>query len=300
MTDAPVPTTVTLTGTGVPHPTPGRAGPGALVRHGDIALQFDAGRGTVMRLAEARCSPAFLTALFLTHVHSDHLVDLADVTMTRWLQQQVHQTGPLHIVATEGEAAHFVEHMLDIWAHDISLRTGHVGAPPPEFVLHTFAAPVDPTEVWRSEDGSVVVEAVAVHHEPVADAVAFRVNTPAGVVVISGDTRVCAEVQSLAQGADVLVHEACRKTAMADAIRGTVFETIFSYHADSVPLGGLAAGAQVRHLVLTHMIPSPSTPADEQAFVDDVRGGGYAGPVTVGRDLDTFEITTDGVRLVRT
>ncbi|MEQ1703067.1 MAG: MBL fold metallo-hydrolase, partial [Ilumatobacteraceae bacterium] len=288
-----------LTGTGVPHPTPGRAGPGALVRHGDIALQFDAGRGTVMRLADAGTSPAFLTALFLTHVHSDHLVDLADVTMTRWLQQQIHRTGPLHIVATEGEAAYFVEHMLDIWAHDISLRTGHVGAPPPEFVLHTFAAPTAPTEIWRSADGTVVVEAVAVHHEPVADAVAYRVVTPAGVVVISGDTRVCAEVQALSVGADVLVHEACRKTAMADAIRGTVFETIFSYHADSVPLGGLAAGAQVQHLVLTHMIPSPATPAEEQSFVDDVRAGGYVGTVTVGRDLDTFEITPEGVRLVR-
>lgn len=295
----PVHTKVTLTGTGVPHPMPGRAGPGALVRHGDIALQFDAGRGTVMRLAEAGCTPALLSALFLTHVHSDHLVDLADVTMTRWVQQQMHQTGPLHIVAAEGDAAHFVNHMLDIWAHDIALRTGHVGAPPPEFVLDTFAATADPSEVWRSPDDSIVVDAVAVHHEPVADAVAYRVTTPAGVVVISGDTRVCNEVQLLAQGADVLVHEVCRRTAMADTIRGTVFETIFSYHADSVPLGGLAAHAQVQHLVLTHLIPAPQNAEAEQAFEDDVRHGGYTGPITVGRDLDTVEITPAGVRLIR-
>ena len=299
-TETSIPMRVTLTGTGVPHPTPGRAGPGALVRYGDIALQFDAGRGTVMRLAEAGCTPAYLSALFLTHVHSDHLIDLADVTMTRWLQQQLHQTGPLHIVATEGEATYFVKHMLDIWGHDIALRTGHVGSEPPEFVLHTFTARTVPTEVWRSADGDVIVEAVAVHHEPVAEAVAFRVTTPAGVVVISGDTRVCDEVQSLAQGADVLVHEACRKTAMADAIRGTIFETIFSYHADSVPLGGLAQQAQVGHLILTHLIPSPPTAAEEQNFVDDIRQGGYDGALTIGRDLDTLEVTPDGVRLVRT
>ena len=288
-------TTVVLTGTGIPHPTPGRAGPGALVRHGDIALQFDAGRGTVIRLAEAGCAPAFVTALFLTHIHSDHLVDLADVTMTRWLQQQVHTTGPLHIVATEGDAAHFVEHMFDIWEHDIRLRTHHVGTTPPEFVLHTFATPSSPTIVWRSADGTVVVEAVAVHHEPVHDAVAYRVRTPDGVVVISGDTRVCDEVERLARDADVLVHEACRKTALGDSVKGTVFETIFSYHADSVPLGALAERARVKHLAVTHLIPSPRNETEEQAFLDDVRQGGFTGPVTIGRDLDRFVIVNGGV-----
>jgi ribonuclease BN (tRNA processing enzyme) len=78
-----VTTVVTLTGTGVPHPSPGRAGPGTLVRCGDTALQFDAGRGTVLRLAEAGCGLHELSAVFLTHVHSDHVVDLTDVVMTR-------------------------------------------------------------------------------------------------------------------------------------------------------------------------------------------------------------------------
>jgi ribonuclease Z len=64
-------TTVPLTGTGVPHPAPGRAGSGVLVRHADVALQFDAGRGTLMRLAGAGASAHELDALFITHVHSD-------------------------------------------------------------------------------------------------------------------------------------------------------------------------------------------------------------------------------------
>lgn len=292
-------TKVVLTGTGIPHPTPGRAGPGALVRHGDVALQFDAGRGTVIRLAEARCTPAFLSALFLTHVHSDHLCDVADVAMTRWLQQQVHATGPLHIVCTEGEVAGFVDHMFDVWHDDIAVRTGHVGSKPPEVVVHAFAPPTAPVEVWRSADGAVRVEAQCVHHEPVRDAVAYRVTTPTGVVVISGDTRVCAEVESLAAGADVLVHEACRATSMAESVKGTVFETIFSYHADSVALGGLAQRAGVRHLAVTHLIPSPRSPVDEQGFADDVRAGGFSGALTIGRDLDTFEIDAGGVEVVR-
>ena len=104
------------------------------------------------------------------------------------------------------------------------------------------------------------VLAVAVHHEPVPEAVAYRVETPEGVVVVSGDTRVCTEVESLATGADVLVHEACRPTAMAPLIAGTVFETIFSYHADTVALGAMAGRAGVPHVVLTHLIPPPDQP----------------------------------------
>jgi len=292
-------TEVILTGTGIPLPTPGRAGPGALVRHESVALQFDAGRGTVLRLADAGTTPAELTALFLTHIHSDHLIDLADVTMTRWLQQRRQPTGPLHIVATEGDAAHFVRHMFDVWENDIRVRVEHVNADPPEFVLHTFDAPKLPTEIWQSDDGSICVDAVAVHHEPVEGAVAYRVRTPDGVVVISGDTRVCAEVESFAEGAQVLVHEVCRRTAMKDSIAGTAFEKIFSYHADSVELAGLAERAGVKHLVLTHLIPSPRNADEESAFIGDLRHGGFTGVVTVGRDLDLIRIDARGVQLQR-
>ena len=286
------PTTVVLTGTGVPHSSPGRgrAGAGTLVRHGDIALQFDAGRGTVIRLAEAGAPPHALTAQFITHVHSDHLVDLADVAMTRWIEQQLHRTGPLTVVAAEGGAARFARRMFDVFEDDIAVRMKHVQCEAPTIDLRVFEAKGTPAEVWRSDNGAVVVEAVAVHHEPVMEAVAYRVTTPTGIVVISGDTRVCDEVERLSAGADVLVHEACRATALRDLTKGTVFETILSYHADTVPLGALAERAGVQHLVLTHLIPAPRTEPEEEAFAQDVRSGGYSGRVTVGRDLTTIEV----------
>ena len=131
----------------------------------------------------------------------------------------------------------------------------------------------------------MTVEAVAVRHEPVEDAVAYRVTTPDGVIVISGDTRVRDEVEQFTAGADVLVHEACRRTALRDHIAGTPLETIFDYHADTVALGGLAERAGVAHLLLTHLIPAPANAEQEAAFERDVRAGGYTGPVTVGRDL---------------
>lgn len=283
-------TTVTLTGTGVPHPAPGRAGSGTLVRCGDVALQFDAGRGTVMRLAEAGCEPSALTAVFVTHVHSDHLVGLADVVMTHWVLQQVRTTGPLVVVAPRGAPARFVDRMLEPYEDDIALRMAHVQPEGPHFEHVGFRASGEPVEVWESSDGSVHVDAVAVHHEPVPDAVAYRVRTPDGAVVISGDTRVCGEVERLASGARLLVHEACRTTPLASVIAGTRFEHIFDYHADTVPLGGLAERAGVPHVVLTHLIPAPDTPEQESAFEQDLRDGGYSGTVTVGCDLMTFTL----------
>lgn len=283
-------TTVTLTGTGVPHPSPGRAGPGALVRCGEVALQFDAGRGTVIRLAEAGTPPHALTALLLTHVHSDHVVDLPDVAMTRWVQQQLHRTGPLTVVCPDGAAARFCRRMFEPFDDDIALRMEHVGAEHPAIDLRTFDPSPTPVLVWSSDDGAVVVESVMVHHEPVPDAVAYRVRTPDGIVVVSGDTRVCTEVEDLARDADVLVHEGCRATALREAVAGTVFERIFSYHADTVPLGALAERARVRHLLLTHLIPQPVTNDEVAGFERDVRRGGYTGRVTVGRDLTTITL----------
>src|SRR5262245_42468281 len=106
-------TEVILTGTGTPGPVPGRAGAGTLVRAGQVAVQVDTGRATVLRMAEAGTHPGQLDALFLTHVHSDHVHDVPDVTMTRWIcNKHGEDTGPLPIVAPEAPTARFVRRML--------------------------------------------------------------------------------------------------------------------------------------------------------------------------------------------
>lgn len=278
-------TTVTLTGTGVPHAAPGRAGAGVMVRHGNTVLQFDAGRATVLRIIEAGVSPTDVTAVFVTHYHSDHVMDLPDMVITHWVQQRLKQTPPLQVIAPAGPAARFVQRMMEPFDDDIHVRKEHTGSPDPRIDAQEFVPGTTPAEVWRSADGVVRVDAVAVHHEPVEGAVAYRVTTPDGVVVVSGDTRACDEVFSMAQDCDVLVHETCRKRAMAESIQGTAFEQIFDYHADSVTVGELAQQYGIKHLVLTHLIPQPRTAEDEQKFADDARAGGYTGQITVGRDL---------------
>lgn len=284
-------TTVTLTGTGVPHPSAGRAGAGVLVSCGDVHLQFDAGRGTVLRLADAGLSPADLTAQFLTHYHSDHVIDLVDVVITRWVMRQLRPTPPLDIVVPEGPTHTFVQRMLEPYDDDILIRREHVGAEPIAIHVMPFVASSTPHRVWSTDNGRITVDAVAVHHEPVEAAVAYRVTTPDGAVVISGDTRVCDEVFDLARDADVLVHEVCRRSSMADAVRGTAFEQIFDYHADSLVLGEYAERYGIAHVVLTHLIPQPTSDAHSASFENDLRRGGYTGTVTVGADLTSVTIT---------
>jgi ribonuclease Z len=272
---------VVLTGTGVPVPDPHRAGAGTLVEVDGVRLQVDAGRGTVLRLTATMTPLQSIDAILLTHHHSDHLTGLADLVLTRWLAGGHHTT----IVAPAGPTARFAAQVLDQWQDDIAVRiehAGHDGAPRVEVVA--FDAPSEPTEVWRQ--GDVVVTACSVHHEPVLPAVAYRIDGPTGSVVVSGDTTVCSEVEELAAGADVLVHEV-RLRSFADAVVGTHYEAIAAYHADAVDLGASAQRAGVARLVLTHFIPPPID--GFQPFIDEVRSGGFTGELIAGDDLTTVE-----------
>ena len=276
-----------ITGTGVPHLAPGRAGPGVLVRTPETALQFDAGRATSLRLCEARMQPQDLDALVVTHHHSDHLTGLVDLVFARWLQSPLGYT-PLPIVAPIGPSTRYVERMLDPWEDDIAVRMEHLDrldGPAPEVI--GFPASPDAREVWRNSDVRVLSRMV--HHEPVTPAVAYRAETPDGAVVISGDTIACDEVAELSEGARVLVHEACRPGAMKSLIEAVpTLARIASYHADTSEVGALAKRAGVATLVLTHLIPAPRNEQDKQGFVDDVRGGGFEGDLIVADDGETI------------
>jgi ribonuclease Z len=270
------PVVVTLTGTGTPRPAKGRAGAGVLVEHGNTALQFDAGRATVLRLREAGRACRELDAIFVTHHHADHVMALPDLLLTRWIEGA---REPVDVVAPAGPLDDFGRDVLKLFDHDIAARRAHTGRPPlPLPVWHAFEASTEPSVVWKTE--GCEVSSVSVRHEPVEPAVAYRVDLAGRKIVISGDTRVCAEVEMLARDADLLVHEVVR---VADLEGGRDY--IADYHADSVALGGLAERAGVRRLVLTHLEPAPESQEQERAFVRDIRDGGFGGEVHVGRDL---------------
>lgn len=280
-----MPTTVVITGSGCPVPSAGRAGPGVLIRTSGLALQIDTGRSTVQRLAGAGLWPTDLDAVFLTHHHSDHVVGLADLVLTRWVMDRTDETPPLPIIAPRGATARFAERVLDGWDDDIAVRGSHSGRPTsPRVEVLGFPPPVTPTEVWSS--ANVRVLAVAVRHEPVEAAVGYRIETPDGVVAISGDTLVCDEVAALADGADVLVYEAMRFEPVETLPPHRRF--ILDYHADTRLIGAQAQELGVETLVLTHLLPVPESDADRDAFARDIRDAGYVGDLVVANDLDSI------------
>jgi ribonuclease Z len=280
-----VATEVVLTGTGIPLGSD-RAGPGCLVRTDGLTLQFDAGRGTVMRLVQAGVRPPGLDRLFVTHHHSDHVIAVGDLLHTRWMEFG----DSLPVVAPNGGSTRFLDRVLDIWDDDLAVRKEHTGrTDSPGAEVTGFDASDAPSVVWS--DGGVHVSSVLVRHPPVVPAVGYRIDTPDGPVVISGDTIVCEAVERLARGAAVLVHEVARiRELEATLAPDSGFRPLLDYHADSVELGAMAQRSGVPVLMLTHLVPPPNDADDLSAYVDDVRRGGFTGEIVCGPDLTSHRL----------
>jgi len=269
---------------------PGRAGPGVLVEvEPDIKLQFDSGRATTLRLTEAGVRLPEIDAVFLTHHHSDHMVGLPDLAMSHWLEQWGGDVLPLKVIAPLGPAADYATRALDLWRDEMTIRAAHTGRYSNATIeVAAFAASNDPEVVFES--GEVKVTAVSVRHEPIVPAVAYRVDTPAGSVTISGDTAVCPTLEALADGVTVLVQEVFRVKALPAGLLSDP-ESIAAYHSDVTQVGEMAARAGVGTLLLTHVIPPPTSAQTKVDIVNDIRRAGYRGPVVVADDLDHVDFS---------
>ena len=95
---------VTLLGTGSPIPDPNRAGPSTLVRAGGQAFLVDCGRGVLQRAAAVGVGAAGLSALLITHLHSDHIAELGDLVITSWVTNFAPDPAPLPIIGPPGTA----------------------------------------------------------------------------------------------------------------------------------------------------------------------------------------------------
>jgi ribonuclease Z len=267
--------TVTLLGTGSPLPDPHRAGPATLIQAGGEHYLVDAGRGVLMRLAAAGVPSNQLTAVLITHLHSDHITDLNDVITSQWIS--TFQPTPLRIVGPPGTRA-VVGHIVESLGPDIAYRIAHHADLEAEPLL-------DVTEVTDGSialGGAVTVTAGPTDHRPVEPSVGYRFDHDGAAVVVAGDTVPCVGLDRLCAGADALVHTAIRKDIIATIALQRLQDTL-DYHSSPEQAAETAERAGVATLVLTHYVPAfPPGGGDDWRALASAH---FSGRVELGDDL---------------
>ena len=274
---------VTLLGTGTPIPDRDRHGPSQLIKIARDLVFVDCGPGTLHRLLEAESNVSAISHVLLTHLHSDHVSGLADLLWAGWVGRW--WTTPPVFVGPPG-TEEFIKRLLYAFEEDIRLRTeeGSVTIAG----LHPSIHEIE--DGWTKTFHEWSVKGFRVDHYPVKHAFGYRFEHDKNVVVISGDTCICENLQMHAQDADIFVCEVVWEEGIKRAIETSHgpdkarWERILRYHMSSLEVGKVAANARVKHLVLSHLMLMNGSPAD---LLVDVRSS-FDGKLTVGEDLAKF------------
>ncbi len=277
---------VTLLGTGSPLPSATCAGPSTLVQAGGQNVLVDAGRGVIMRMVAAMCPPPLVSAVLLTHLHSDHICDLNDVVTTRWVASPA--AAPLALYGPPGTRV-MVEGMLAMLSADVGYRLDHH-----DDLRAGIGMKIDVTEVGPGDDfavGDVTVRVFPTDHRPVHPTVGYRFEHEGKIAALAGDTVPCDGLDALCNGADIYVQTVVREDLVrtfADLIpTGQRFLDILDYHSTVQQAAQTAARAGVKTLVLTHFVPAlqPGQEDEWRAMAAEH----FAGEIVVGPDLTSAE-----------
>ncbi|MEY3655976.1 MAG: hypothetical protein RL114_334 [Actinomycetota bacterium] len=277
---------ITLLGTGSPLPSATCAGPSTLVQAGGQNIVVDAGRGVIMRLVGAMCPPPFISAVILTHLHSDHICDLNDIITTRWISSPA--ATPLPIYGPKGTQK-MIEGLLAMLSQDETYRLDHH-----DDLRAAGGMKVEVHEVEAGESftiGDVKVSVHATDHRPVAPTVGFRIEHEGVVGALAGDTIPCDGLYDMCKDADIYVQTVLRE----DLVRtfaplvptGERFLDILDYHSTVQQAAQTATKCNVKTLLLTHFVPAiqPGQEDEWRAMAAEH----FAGDIVVGPDLTFVE-----------
>lgn len=272
---------VTLLGTGSPPPVMNKFGPSILVEAGGQTFLFDAGRGALQRLNQAKIRWQDVLGVFLTHLHSDHVVGFPDLWLTGWLVGPGRNI-PLEVWGPRG-TKNMMSHLEQAYEYDIRIRLYDDRASPDGVVI--LATDISEGVVY--EKAGVKITAFEVDHTPIKPAFGYRIDFARRSVVLSGDTRVSDNLIRHAQGVDVLVHEVVSPETIQRA--GTPLErtnSVVAHHSAPEQAGEVFSRTKPKLAVYSHMVPPTAT---ENDLIPQTRKT-YAGPLEVGEDLMTIEV----------
>ena len=275
-------TIVVLLGTGVPRPDPAAAGPATAVVIGSRVFLFDAGAGVERQLVTAHLPINGVTALFVTHLHSDHTLGLPDLIFTSWVMGR---TTPLAAYGPHGLRA-MTDHIIAAWAEDIAIRTDgleHETRAGYRVAVHE----ITPGVVYDS--GGVKITAIPVSHGDWKEAYGYRIDTPDRSIVVSGDTRPSEALVAASRGVDVLIHEVYPAAKLAPEPRpgGADWpQYMRASHTSDTELGRLAGTANPKLLILYHVVKRNGATDDE--MLAEIRRSGFTGKAVIGKDLQRY------------
>lgn len=276
-------TRLILLGTaGGPRPRKARSASAQVIIINDAAYVVDCGDGVARQLAFAGVPLPSLRHIFITHNHSDHNADYGNLILLAWtagLRTRVDSWGPPPL-----------QKMTDLFfemnGYDIATRIADEGRVPLAPLIHAHelskGGPV-------MQDDNVKVTAALVRHPPVVPSFGYRFDSRDRSIVISGDTAVSEDLIKLAQGADVLVHEALYPSAIDRLVAGVqnaprLKQSILSHHTTAEEAGRVAKAAGVKTLVLSHLVPAEDPAVTDQMWIDAARAH-FKGRIVVGKDL---------------
>ncbi len=284
-----------LCGAGSPLPDVERSGPCAAVIAGPKLFVVDSGAGSSRVLARSRLQQGKVDAVLLTHFHSDHIDGLGELMLQRWAGGGRRE--PMPVYGPRG-VERVVAGFNEAYAQDFVYRVAHHGDDTvPASGAGGVARPFDPPSIGELatiiEDGDLKVSVFLVDHAPVAPAVGYRFDYKGRSLVLSGDTSKSANLQAMAGGVDLLVHEALSPELVGVMTRAAqtagvpriekITVDIVGYHTSPIEAAEIARDAKVRHLLFYHIVPPLPLAPLREVFVDGVDEI-YDGPVTLGRD----------------
>ena len=242
-------------------------GASTLIEAGNLRLLFDCGRGATLRLAQVGVPIGSISRLFLTHLHSDHVIQISDLLLTGWAGGG--RTIPLEIWGPDGTRA-MMDHMQQAFAFDIQMRRDvdeKLDGDGIKVVSH------DITQGVVFDGQGVKVTAFLVDHGLLIPAFGYRVDYRGRSVVLSGDTRLSENLIRAAQRVDVLVHEVVDPETNREGARR---------HTTPEQAGEVFTRVKPRLAVYSH---GPNA----ESVITQTRKT-YAGPLQGAEDMLTIEI----------
>jgi len=287
--NAQSPIKVTLLGTGAPVPSIERFGPSILIEAGGQKLLFDCGRGAGQRLWQLKIPLGNIDALFLTHLHSDHVVGIPDVWLTGWIPAAYGKRAHSFIVFGPEGTNDMMRYLVKAFSWDIKTRSKENNKVDSGVLVNA----TDIKEGFTWEKNGVKVTPFTVRHAEFIDsALGYRVDYAGHSVILSGDTRYSENLIRYAKDADVVIHEVA--AANEDVTKTSpLIKQILGFHSSPEDAGKVFEQINPKLAVYSHIVLLTADPSIPPPTINDLITRTqriYKGPLQVGEDLLRIEI----------